>query len=321
MNQCQHTTVIIINNNNDKQQQKEDILHSGLPVLSSLQNNKSHIQVSHSIHHFVRAMKPQVAMNGDYHQRGGLSTGTGGRALTSSSKASKSVSYEIFAPRSQTQRNRLAELQSAAFAPPGENQYKIKPGVVVHCWSGMIQASPARAASWWACNSGTKAAQSYTEAVLELAMQKKGCPASKRDTFGRFSQCFANKGMPDDPTLQEGFLALTEAWKKQREPGADLLSDARKALDAASKGGDAESLLRARRAVLAFGGQQRALRDIVRKGTAFAKDAREASSKDASVIATQLDSWRADITAQETNYVGLLEQLTAISAPATAPAS
>ncbi len=222
---------------------------------------------------------------------------------------------------SQQEWSRLAELQSAAFAPPGENQYKIKPGVVVHCWSGMIQASPARAASWWACNSGTKAAQSYTEAVLELAMQKKGCPASKRDTFGRFSQCFANKGMPDDPTLQEGFLALTEAWKKQREPGADLLSDARKALDAASKGGDAESLLRARRAVLAFGGQQRALRDIVRKGTAFAKDAREASSKDATVIATQLDSWRADITAQETNYVGLLEQLTAISAPATAPAS
>jgi hypothetical protein len=62
-------------------------------------------------------MKPQVAMNGDYHQRGGLSTGTGGRALTSSSKASKSVSYEIFAPRSQTQRNRLAELQSLAADP------------------------------------------------------------------------------------------------------------------------------------------------------------------------------------------------------------
>lgn len=70
--------------------------------------------------------------------------------------------------------NRLAVLEPAAFAPPGKNSFKARPNVVVHCWSGLLEASPSKAASWWGCNSGTRASQTYTEAVLTLAMEKKG---------------------------------------------------------------------------------------------------------------------------------------------------
>ncbi|VXC93461.1 hypothetical protein [Sphingomonas sp. AX6] len=215
--------------------------------------------------------------------------------------------------------NQIAALESAAFAPPGENRTKTRPGVVVHCWRGLLEASPSRAASWWGCNSGTKASQAYTKALLVLAMEKKGCPASDNDALRRFSECFRDDGTLDDPALQTQFAALRDRWTTQRVPGADILAQARQSLWTAKEDRVPTRLMAARRAVFAFGQHQNALRDMLRSSFTLFRNSVSMDTRSAAILSQTRSRWDEDIKAQNQNYVTLLEELAQLLAEDTRP--
>lgn len=224
-------------------------------------------------------------------------------------------------PVSPDEWNRLAVLEPAAFAPPGQNSFKPRPGVVVHCWSGLLEASPSTAGNWWGCNSGTRAGQAYTEAVLTLAMEKKGCPSSGKDALWRFSECFADADTLGDPALQERFAALRDRWTKQREPGSNILAEARRSLRAAKEEKEPSRLVAARRAVFAFGRQQEALRDILRDSFIVLPDSGTSDARSAAILRQTRRNWDEDVKAQNRNYIGLLEELARLLAETATPLS
>lgn len=208
----------------------------------------------------------------------------------------------------------VSGLEAAAYAPPAKSSGRSDPNVVVHCWSGFLEASPDRAASWWGCNDRTRAAQAYTEAVLTLAMRKMDCPASKKEALWRFSDCLAKTRQLDDPTLAAKLTELRARWEKQREPGANILANARLALRAARATRTDALVATARDAVLAFGRQQEALRAILQTGF-FPLRAAEARGGGSAVILDETRrAWLKDINAQDRNYIGLVEELARIQA-------
>lgn len=223
-------------------------------------------------------------------------------------------------PVSPDEWDRLAALEPAAFAPPDENSFKSRPGVVVHCWSGLVEASPSKGTSWWACNSGTRASQAYTEAVLDLAIKKKGCPSSDKDALWRFSECFTDAGALADPVLQKQFAAFRDRWEKQREPGVNILAEARRSLRAA-KDRLPYNLTAARLAVFAFGQQQDALREILRASFSAFPESGALDARSATILAQARRGWDEDIKAQNRNYIELLEELARLLAVGGKPPS
>jgi hypothetical protein len=222
-------------------------------------------------------------------------------------------------PVSQAEWDRLALLEPAAFAPPGKNGFEARPDVVVHCWSGLLEASPGEAAHWSGCNSGTRAAQAYSDAVLALAMQKKDCTASGKDIWWRFSDCFADAARLDDPALQQRFSEITARWTRQRESGADILMKARVSLRAARADRTPALVAEAREAVFACGRQQKALRDILNSSFAAFPETSEGSGRNAVILAQTRREWDRGIAAQNHNYIGLLEDLARLMAEASEP--
>jgi len=214
---------------------------------------------------------------------------------------------------SQAEWDRLTDLERAAYAPPGKSTFNGKPGVIVHCWSGLIESSPGNAASWWACDDGTRAARSYTEAVLDLAMQKMSCTDGGDDTLWRFSRCSASSYTLDDPALQERLTRLREQWKKQREPGAEILATARLTLRAAHTNRTAAQIGEAQKAVLAFGRQQEALRAIVQSSFTSLPELDESDGRNGVILAQVRRAWQQDIEGQDRNYIDLLEKLTQLA--------
>lgn len=206
----------------------------------------------------------------------------------------------------------VSSLEAAAYAPPAKSSTQSDPNVVVHCWSGFLEASPDRAASWWGCNDGTRPAQAYTEAVLTLAMRKMDCQPSEKETLWRFSDCLARTLKLDDPTLAAKLTELRGRWEKQRQPGADILARARLALRAARATQTDILVATARDAVLAFGRQQEALRTILQTGFLPLRAAEERGGGSAVILDETQRTWLEDINAQDRNYIGLLEELARI---------
>jgi hypothetical protein len=224
-------------------------------------------------------------------------------------------------PVSRAEWDRLALLEAAAFGPPGKSTFKARPGLVIHCWSGLLEAVPRKAASWWACNNGTKAAQAYTEAVLVLAMQKKGCAPSDKSTLWGFSACFTDANKLEDPVLQERFGILRDRWLKQREPGSTILAQARLSLRAAREDRTPVSLMKAHQAVLAFGRQQKALREILHSSFTDLPDSESMDGRSAAILNQTRRGWDGDITAQDKNYIDLLEDIARLWADSSRPKS
>jgi hypothetical protein len=210
----------------------------------------------------------------------------------------------------------LARLEPTAFALPGRNTYKQRRDVVVHCWGGLLAASPHGSASWSACDSGTQAARAYTEALLGLAIQKKGCAPGTKDVLWRFSDCFTERPELADPALQARLAALQQNWTKQDAPGADILSAARSALRAAKKEPIPAHIARARDKVLAFGRHQEALRAIVQGSFTPFEAAEQAGGRDALILSRVRSEWLRDIRAQDANYIAMLEELARLHPPA-----
>ena len=206
--------------------------------------------------------------------------------------------------------DRLAQLEPAAFAPPGKSSFEPRPNVVVHCWRGAIAASPARTASWWGCDEATRAAQEYADAVLALAIRKRGCPEGEKDLKWRFSHCFLpDTATLDDPALQERLAALRAQWSAQWEDGSDILMKARLALRAAKEERTPARIAAAREAVFAFGRQQEALRAVVQSSFDGLPESGEAGGRNGVVMAATRRQWFEDIEGQNRNYIGLLEDL------------
>lgn len=214
---------------------------------------------------------------------------------------------------SQEEWDTMSALEDAAFAPPGENKNKIKKGVVVHCWGGMLERTPRQATSWWGCNSGTKNAQSYTEALVRLANEKNGCKLEEdSDVFFQYSRCFADRGGLSNPEEDARLTNIIQRWRTQREPGSSILADARRALTAAEKQPTYANFEVAQRAVADFGDQQDSLRQIIQAlGSSFPslepRDAR--TSK---ILENLRRQWTSDVNGQYPNYIGLLERLMSI---------
>ncbi|APR53130.1 hypothetical protein CA223_04105 [Sphingomonas koreensis] len=185
----------------------------------------------------------------------------------------------------------------------------------------MLEAVPQRAGSWSDCNNGTKAAQADTEAVLVLAMEKRGCTASDKSTLWRFSECFADANKLEDPALQERFRILQDRWAKQREPGSTILAQARHSLRAAREDRTPASLVKAHQAVLAFGRQQEALRKILRSSFTDLPDTESLNGRNAAILNQTRRGWDGDIAAQDRNYIVLLEDLARLLADSSQPKS
>lgn len=208
----------------------------------------------------------------------------------------------------------VAGLETTAYAPPAKSSARSNPNVVVHCWSGFLEASPDKAASWWGCNDGTRPAQVYTEAVLTLAMRKMDCDPSDKETLWRFSECLARTRKIDDPALAANFTELQSRWEKQREPGSDILARARLSLRAAQANRTDSLVATARDAVFAFGRQQEALRTIIQTSFSPFRAAEERGGGSAVILAETRRAWLEDVNAQDRNYIGLLEELARVQA-------
>lgn len=212
-------------------------------------------------------------------------------------------------PVSQDEWDRIAALEPAAYGPPGKSSFKGEPGVVVHCWSGLLEASPDSSAGWWACDKAGTAAQAYGEAVLDLAIRKMACPPDDREIWWRFATCTGAAYTLDDPRLQQQLVALRARWTAQRDPGSDILATARLALRAARADATPARIADARTAVLAFGRQQDALRAIVQSSFALFPDMEEKGGRNAVLITETRQEWLRDIEDQNRNYIELLEAL------------
>jgi len=215
---------------------------------------------------------------------------------------------------------RLALLEASAFAPASKNSFKGNPDVVVHCWSGLIEASPTRAAAWSGCNSGTQPAQAYTEAVLMLAMDKKQCSPSTKTMFWRFSECFDDEGKLDDPALEERFAALRNRWAEQRQLSPAILAEARRALKAAREDRVPARLEAARSTVFAFGQHLETLRGVLRSSYADFPQSSGTNARSAAILAQARRRWADDISSGHENYIRLLEELARLLAGAPLPA-
>jgi hypothetical protein len=210
---------------------------------------------------------------------------------------------------STTEWDQLAALEKAALGPPGKNSFIGRPGVAVHCWSGMVEASPAKAATWWGCNDGTLATQRYTEAVLELALSKKGCPPNEKNVLWQFDDCFRDSEILRDSVLNARFAALREDWTKQRELVPDLLGKARQALQAAEAEGTVHNLDAAQEAVLAYGQRQKALRRIRDSGNRSLPYGSVVDPRTQTIISQTQRYWNEVLSNSKGTYVELLEQL------------
>lgn len=206
----------------------------------------------------------------------------------------------------------VSDLEAAAFAPPAKSSAGSNPNAIVHCWSGLLEASPDRASSWWGCNDGTRPAQAYAEAVLTLTMRKMNCPPREKETLRRFSECLARTRKLDDPTLAAKLTELQGRWEKQREPGSEILARARRALKAARATRTDSLIGTARDAVFAFGRQQEALRTILQTGFYPLQAAEERGGGNAVIVDDTRRNWREDINSQDRNYIELLEELARI---------
>lgn len=214
-------------------------------------------------------------------------------------------------PVTQAEWDAVAALEPAAFAPFRDPDLVRRPNVVIHCWSGMIAASPGAHATW-GCATREPPAATYAAAVLELAMAKQGCAASDQDVWWRFSDCFKDNGVPDDPGVAEKLAAAKVRWQALRGDGPDLLLPARRALNEARQQPTPERIAAARAAVLAFGQRQRALREVVSGSFRDIPRPHQMSVRDAAIVEQTRDQWLSDIAAQTGNYTGMLEELAGI---------
>jgi hypothetical protein len=205
-------------------------------------------------------------------------------------------------------------LEAAAYAQPAKSSTRSDPNVMVHCWSGFLEVSPDKAASWWGCNDGTRPAQAYTEAVLTLTMRKMDCQPSEKKTLWRFSECLARTRKLDDPTLAAKLTELQARWEKQRIPGSEILARARLALRAARATRTETLVATAQDAVFAFGRQQEALRTILETGFYPLQAAEGRGGGNAVIVDDTRRNWLEDINSQQQNYIGLLEELARIQA-------
>lgn len=204
---------------------------------------------------------------------------------------------------------RVAALESAAYGPLRKATHTIPPGVVIHCWSGLISATPDKSASWSACDDSAQAAQDYSLAVLDLAMRKMACPPSDKDPLWRFSAFTAAASQLDDAVLAQQLSVLRERWRVQREPGSDILAKARTALRVAHDAPSPATIKTARDAVLAFRRQQDALRTVVQGSFGLVGSGAPRSAKEIAIIDQTRAGWNDDIMAQSRNYIVLLEDL------------
>lgn len=211
-------------------------------------------------------------------------------------------------PVSEAEWDAVAALEPAAFAPFRDPGLVQRPNVVIHCWSGMIAASPDAHATW-GCASREPPAATYAAAIMELAMAKHGCAPSDKPVWGRFPDCFMDKGVPDDPVVAEQLADAKLRWLAERAGGPDRLMTARRALKEARREPTPERIAAARAAVLAFGASQGALRAIMVEGFRGMPSPSRIGSRDAAILNQTRDLWLADIAAQTGNYVGMLEEL------------
>jgi hypothetical protein len=211
-------------------------------------------------------------------------------------------------PVSEGEWAELARLEQAAFAPWRDPGPGPRTDVVSHCWSGMIAASP-NAHATWGCASREPPAAAYTSAIMALALAKHDCPPSDKELAWRYSDCFQDRGVPDDPAIAARLAAAKARWQALRADGPDLLMAARRALREARQTPTPERIAAARAAVLAFGARQQALRDAVNQGFRDMPRPYQISGRDAAIVNQTRDQWLSDIAGQAGNYTGMLEEL------------
>jgi hypothetical protein len=145
-------------------------------------------------------------------------------------------------------------------------------------------------------------------------MQKKGCGRREKEIYWAFADCFADGAKLDDPALEAKLDELRAAWRKQREPGSEILLNARLALRTARAKPTAEGIARGRESVFAFGRQQEALRAVLQSSFAAFPGSAAWTGRTAAILTDTRRQWSRDIEAQNQNYIGLLEELARLSA-------
>lgn len=211
---------------------------------------------------------------------------------------------------------RLAALEAAAYAPPPLAPVKTEqPAVVMHCWGAFLEASPDKATIWSGCVDKAIGGSAYVDAAISLAIEKMVCPASEKASLWRFVDCTRAPQPLDDPALEAAFAELRTAYEARHGQGADMLGRARAALRAARANRATELVATARQEVLAFGGYQEALRELIQTGFAPFRKAEIRSAANAAILGRTRRAWLDNLAAQDRNYIGLLEELARLDLP------
>ena len=181
--------------------------------------------------------------------------------------------------------------------------------MVRHCESGLIAASPDRAASW-GCDPRTGPAHAYGHAVIALAMAKGGCEGDPADAWSQLGRCFPPPPFAD-AEADARLRALNAEWTALFEAGRNPLFAARDAIRAAPGQGRA-GWLAAREAVFAFGRHVDAMQDLSFAFNRAFPTTQPRAEADAIHIERARRQRQSDLAGPRSNYQGLLQSLAAL---------